>query len=100
MTKLNMTKHVEKIKQSFLEFQREGSGWQMEEVLHITLSVAIYTPLAGSSYIPLPQQLKDKKAILNIQNDDNKCFLWSVLAAKHPEHRSNNANRVTHYQRV
>ena len=25
------------------------------------------------------------KAIINIKTDDNKCFLWSLLAALHPQ---------------
>ena len=48
------------------------------------LGVAVYTPLEGASYLPLPKKIKDKKAVLNIQNKDQKCFLWSVLMAKHP----------------
>jgi hypothetical protein len=57
-------------------------------------------PLSGSNYLPLPgEALKDKKAILNIQNEDNTCFLWSALAAKHPVHRRDQPHRVTHYQR-
>ncbi|KAL9951227.1 hypothetical protein ACROYT_G043851 [Oculina patagonica] len=78
---------VEKIKESFQAYQREGSGWQLKEVLKLDLGVAVYTPLHGSSYIKLPKTLKDKKAILNVQNDDQKCFLWSVLAALHPVNR-------------
>jgi len=88
-----------KIKQTFLQYQREGSGWQIDEVLHLTLNVAVYKPLSGSSYLPLPKKIKDKKAVLNIQNDDQKCFLWSVLAAKHPIHWRDNANLLSHYQR-
>ena len=60
--------------------------------------MAAYTPLHGSSYVKLPKTLKDKKAILNIQNHDEKCFLWSVLAALHPVHRKDHAQRVQHYR--
>ena len=41
-------------------------------------------PLRGSSYIELPKELKDKKAIINMKNDDDKCFLWCVLRALNP----------------
>ena len=34
----------------------------------------------GSSYIPLPDWLTKKKAILNPKNLDEKCFKWSVIA--------------------
>ncbi|KAK3731226.1 hypothetical protein QZH41_004694 [Actinostola sp. cb2023] len=49
------------------------------------------------SYLPLPQKIKNKKAVLNIQNQDPKCFLWSVLAAKHPVDRRDQPHRVNHY---
>ena len=32
----------------------------------------------GSSYIDLPLWIKNKKACINIQNDDNKCFMYAV----------------------
>ena len=33
--------------------------------------------MAGSKYIKLPNELRhSKKGLINIQNDDNKFFLW------------------------
>ncbi|KAK3738643.1 hypothetical protein QZH41_001793, partial [Actinostola sp. cb2023] len=87
---------VEKVKTTFLEYQREGSGWQLDKVLHLDLGVAAYKPVEGASYLPLPKKIKNKKAVLNVQNDDLKCFLWSVLAAKHPIH--SNPHRVNQYK--
>ena len=40
--------------------------------------------MKASSYLPLPKELKAKHVCLNIQNDDKKCFLWSILASLHP----------------
>ena len=37
----------------------------------------------SSSYIPLPEIIRKKKAIVNIQNRDQKCFLWSALRYLH-----------------
>lgn len=51
--------------------------------------------MSPSSYIPLPQIIAAKKAVINIQNEDNKCFLWSVLAGIHPT--ENNSHRVSSY---
>ena len=36
----------------------------------------------GSSYLPLPEWLARKKAIVNPHNDDDECFKWSVIAAE------------------
>ena len=44
-----------------------------------------YKPIKGSSYIPLPDFLMRKTAIINIKNKDDKCFLWSVLRYLHPK---------------
>ena len=38
-------------------------------------------PLKGSSYIPLPSCLASKKAIINMQNEDEECFKWSITRA-------------------
>ena len=47
----------------------------------MNIHVVNYNPLKGSSYIPLPAKLANKKAVINIQNTDQKCFMWSVLAS-------------------
>ena len=49
--------------------------------------------MRGSSYIPLPDWIMRKKAIVNIRNTDEECFLWCVLRHIHP--REKNDIRVT-----
>ena len=71
----------QKVTQSFVMYQKEGSGWVLDEVLHMDLSMAHYKPVKGSSYIPLPKILQHKKAVINIKNSDDKCFMWSILAS-------------------
>ena len=66
------------------KWTREGSGWTVTKVLNVYLDFAKYTPLKGSSYIELPKYLKDKKAIVNVKNEDNKCLKWALLSALHP----------------
>ena len=57
-----------------------------------------YDPMRASSYLPLPKELKAKKACLNIQKNDEKCFLWPILASLNPLQRRNNLDRVSKYQ--
>ena len=64
--------------------QAEGSGWVFVEVINLTLHTVIWDPVKASSYIDLLKELKNKKAIINMKNEDNKCFLWSVLRALNP----------------
>lgn len=58
----------------------KGSGFSLESIDGLLLAVYRYTPMGGSSYIPLPSDISDKKAIINPQNNDNKCFKWAILA--------------------
>ena len=77
-------------------FIRNGSGWVMDKVLKVFVNVGQYKPLKGKSYIPLPQGLSgNNHGIINIQNTDHKCFLWSILAALHPS--NTNPQRVNQY---
>ena len=55
-------------------------------VLKFTLS--IINLWAGSSYIPLPDFILRKKAIINIRNQDQICFLWSVVRYLHPSDKN------------
>ena len=79
------------------EAKMRGSGWSEGEVLEIKLKQAKYSPIAGRSFIPLPKEVVNKRAVLNIKNDDNKCFMWCVLARLH--HFGKNPERVSNYAR-
>jgi len=61
-------------------FNSRGSGWLMQSIHEFTVCYAPFHPFQGSSYFPTPKYLADKKAIINIKNEDNLCFLYSVLA--------------------
>ena len=53
------------------------------------------TPLKGSSYIvPL---FKLNNNIVNIQNEDNECFVWSILAKIHYDDIKGHRQRVSQY---
>ena len=56
-----------------------GSGWRLEKINTINLNIARYKPIrGGNSFAYTPADLSDKKAILNVQNKDNLCFLYSI----------------------
>ena len=63
----------------------DGSGWVYVEVENLTLCIDIWDPIKASSYIDLPKELKNKKALINMKNTGNKCFLWSVLRGLNPK---------------
>lgn len=68
----------------FTHFQAGGSGWALERNIHLCRNIAEYQPFRGSSYIPLPTIIEKKKAVINIKNEDEYCFMWAILAALHP----------------
>ena len=77
------------------EFINRRSDWRMDEVIRMEIVTVPYVPLGGSSYIPLPPEYNGIRSVVNIQNQDKKCFLWSILAALHPA--KTHPERVNHY---
>lgn len=79
-------------------FNERGSGWILGYITKCTVNTALYRPLAGSSYLPTPPFIMNKKAVVNIENfDDDLCFIWSVLA--HLHHTKEKPNRLSHYKK-
>ena len=66
-------------------YAEKGSNWVFKEVIKFEIHTTEFNPTKGSSYIDLPDWIKNKKAIVNIKNKDDKCFLWCVLRYLHPK---------------
>ena len=75
---------VEGLENKVNEFEGLGSGWILDEIDRLDLRIGQYNPLYGGCHIDLPRKIQAKKAIINIQNSDEKCFLWSVCACLFP----------------
>ena len=73
----------DKIWQSFDAWLKNGSGWILERVEYLTINSARYQPIRGSTYIPTPESIKHKNAIINIHNKDNNCFEYAYLSSQH-----------------
>ena len=85
-----------KIWLTFDEWLKEGSGWRIESMDEFILKICRYTPMQGSSYIKLPKKIENTKSVINIQNEDDKCFLYSILAALHPA--KDHVQRISNYE--
>ena len=72
---------IDEVKGEIEAWSERGSGWILDKILEAFINVARYQPLRGGSYMPLPTKLKNKKAVLNIQNRDNQCLRWTIRAA-------------------
>lgn len=77
------------------EFEHCQSGWSFESISHLEININKYTPLRGGSYIDLPTCIKNTKSCINIRSNDERCFLWSIVAALHP--CKVNVNRTSSY---
>ena len=90
---------ISMIKEKIPELEsKNGSFWVFKQVLKIDLHVARYRPVVGKSYVKLPDKLRLKKAIVNVQNTDNECFKWAILSALYPA--TKNAERVSKYKNI
>ena len=58
-------KMKDKIILSFEKYMNEGSQWNFQSGLKLIQNVSNVKLLKGSSWIPLPKKLQDKKAIIN-----------------------------------
>ena len=55
-------------------------------------------PLNGESYIKLPDVIKSKGAVINVQNKDNRCFEYAILSAQHHDKIKTNPERPSKYK--
>ena len=66
-----------------------------EEVLNMDINTRQLNFTRGSSYLPLPDWLASKKAIINPKSEDQECFKWAVIAASRWEDINNNPERIS-----
>lgn len=60
----------------------QGSGWTLREILHLEVQMNKWKMLRGgsSSFAPIPCWVQLIRSVVNVENFDEKCFLWFVLA--------------------
>ena len=72
-------------------FQNLDSNWIILNIESHYLNIAMYKPLAGSSYMELPEDISNSMCgLINMKNDDDMCFVWS-----HVRHLRLKARRAT-----
>ena len=79
------------------DFQQCGSGWILNKLLALDLHLLEFNPLRATSYIPIPTCTQNRKAVINIKNKGEKCFLWSVIAGLYRDSHARHHERVSHY---
>ena len=81
-------------------FLAQGSNWQIQNIYDQYLNIHTYKPLGGSSYISLPKELQNPmKGLINIQNEDKKCFMYCHLYHLHKYKIKSDPQRVSKYKK-
>ena len=75
-------KLIATLRERHINSLRDGSGMVMRQIALTRILVARYEPLTGRRYAALPDFLAKKKAIVNVRNQDSRCFGYAILAAK------------------
>ena len=76
-----------------------NSKFVFDRVLDMDIDFHRLNLTRGSSYVPLPDWLMKKKAIIIPKNSDMECFKWAVIAAMKWEEVGNNPERVSKLRR-
>ena len=71
------------------------SGFTLDKIMHLYINFHRLVLTRGSSYIELPEWLKSKKAVINLQNKDEECFKWAVIEALHHEEIKHHPERIS-----
>ena len=73
-----------------------GSNYVFDNVHLLDISFNKISISRGSTYIPTPKWIANKKCAINSHNDkDNMCFMYTSIAANHCKHISNDPQRIT-----
>ena len=71
--------------ESIANYNYRGSNWTFKSIVSLDIHTVRYQPLRGSSYIQLPVELAQKKALINMKNKDDQCFKWCIARAMNPK---------------
>ena len=90
--------------QDELEEKIRGSEFVFDSVDLLHYNLHKISLNRGGSYIDSPKWLKNKKATINPQNNDDKCFQYALTVAlnygqikKNPQRISNTKSFINHY---
>ena len=61
--------------------EMKDCGWRFDKIISLTVYFYKIGEMNGLNYVKIPLR---SNAILKIENNDEHCFLWSILAYLHP----------------
>ena len=78
---LSINERNNELQTKFENLERQGSGLVLKKIMSMQIKIYKTNPLIGGTYKELPI---DNQAILNIENSDMSCAIWSILAKMFP----------------
>ena len=78
-------------------YEHCGSGWVLKRLIALDTTLWKLDPLKASTYHELPKWIIDKHTVINVKNNDQYCFKWSVLAGLHESTTKTNQNLTSSY---
>jgi len=72
----------------------------LSRIINLLININKYNPLHAGCHIELSQEIKLKRAVVNVQTTDNACFAWSVVALHPAERKSERESSYPHYSTV
>ena len=81
-----------------LEIPLVESSYTFASMESIRFSIIKCKTARGGYYIKTPNWIKSKNAIINIQNQNEYCFLYCIAAADYPVDGKNHPNRPKQYK--
>ena len=85
---------AEEVNEKFENFNKGESGWMFGKILSLEIHLVEWKPLEGSSWVPLPDILKNKNVLINPKNKDDECFKYAVTIGL-KKMFSNHPGRIT-----
>ena len=76
------------------------SGLVITQIDKLKFNYDKYNPTRGGKFIPLPKWVSNKKACINIKNQDEKCFKYSVQCGICKVYEKDHPERVSHYKNL
>ena len=94
-----VTAMIEHMAQQIENPALRNSKFVFDRILRMDIDFHRLNLTRGSSYIPLPDWLMKKKAIINPRNSDMECFKWAIIVAMKWEEIGNNPERISKLKR-
>ena len=82
--------------------RRSNAGISLDFKIHYASyhqhkQIQSFNPMRGSSFINTPPFIAKKRALLNLKNNDQECFIWAILSALLNFDRKEHTNRASKF---